>query len=347
MPGSGSSPPLPRRAPRKLEDFRPPLVVGSPLDAEYLALGGEARGGVMAAADGLRHGFGVRVWADGARYEGTWERDLQEGFGVYLGAGARGARYEGAWHEGRREGRGVESYGHDEGLPYTCPLGNQHDGAARCFYDGEWRQGYFWGEGTFSCCDGRQHVGAWRKGKRHGHGRWVMLPADLHYGAGGGGGGGGAALVANRGDEGEFGARVSRFSDLGRVRVFEGAFSKNKRTGQGKATLNNGDVMEGRFENGRADGLVRVTFGDSGKVSYARFVRGERKAWLKGRSSSGCCGATRRPRPRASRPSRRPRAATRSCCGSMSLARATATSARASARSSPRSPRRAAGRLGE
>jgi hypothetical protein len=250
--------------------------VGSPLDAEYVALGGEARGGVMAAADGLRHGFGVRVWADGARYEGSWERDLEEGFGVYLGAGARGVRYEGAWHEGRREGRGVESYGDNDGLPYVCPLGNQHDGAARCFYDGEWRGGYYWGEGTLTCCDGRQYAGAWRKGKRHGRGRWVMLPADLHYGSGG------SALVANRGDEGEFGAKVGRFSDLSRVRVFEGEFSKNKRTGPGKATLNNGDVLEGRFENGRADGLVRVTFGASAKVSYARFLRGERKAWLKG-----------------------------------------------------------------
>ena len=41
-------------------------------------------------------------------------------------------------------------------------------------------------------------------------------------------------------------------------------------------------MLEGRFENGRADGLVRVTFGASAKVSYARFLRGERKAWLKG-----------------------------------------------------------------
>jgi hypothetical protein len=87
--------------------------------------------------------------------------------------------------------------------------------------------------------------------------------------------------VSYRGGEGEFG-QATRFSDLSRVRVFEGEFAKGKRSGQGRATLNNDDVLEGRFVNGRPDGLVRVTFGATGKVSFARYRLGTRAAWVKG-----------------------------------------------------------------
>jgi hypothetical protein len=269
---------LPPRPPRekRLEDFHGPILVGSPLDAEYLKVAGDTPVTVMALADGLRHGRGVRVYGDGSRFEGEWYQGEQQGFGVYLGSGVTGVRYEGSWHEGKKHGSGVESYGNNDGMTYVCPLGNQHNGNARCFYDGDWRNGYYWGQGTFTCCDGRQYSGEWMKGKRHGKGRWIILPAALHYGAGIG------DMAKLLGGDEEFGKspKVS-FSDQERMRVYEGIFVKNKRIGRGKCTFNNGDVVEGYFSSGRLDGEVKVTF-STGKVSYALYKLGVRKEFYKG-----------------------------------------------------------------
>jgi hypothetical protein len=270
-----------RKEAKKPEDFTAPLLVGSPEDRAFLAAGGKVEGGTSPAADGKPHGKGVRIYADGSRYEGDWYQGMQQGFGVYIGAGPTGVRFEGEWVDGRKEGLGIESYGDDDGLPYLCPLQNLHDGSARCFYDGDWKGGYYWGQGTFTCCDGRQYSGGWRKGKRHGQGRWVMLPAALHYATRRNAEG---RVVAGMGGDdavGEYGQPV-RFDDQSRIRVYEGAFSKNKRDGAGKATLNNGDVLEGTFVSGRLNGEVRMSFVSTGKVSYARYKMGTRYAWIAG-----------------------------------------------------------------
>jgi hypothetical protein len=190
---------------------------------------------------------------------------------VYIGAGARGERYEGEWVDGRRHGRGVASYGNNDGTGYVCPLGNLHDGAARCFYDGAWARGLRDGVGTFTCCDGRQYSGGWRRDKRHGTGRSVMLPAALHHQLGAPAGGGGGAPWP--------GAPKVRFGDQARMRVYEGEFVKNRREGRGKATMNSGDVLECLFRGGHADGPVKVTFA-SGKVRYAVFALGMRQRWM-------------------------------------------------------------------
>lgn len=278
-----------RNAAKKPEDFSAPILVGSPLDDEYIASGGNKGSGTASAADGKRHGRGVRVYADGSRYEGDWYQDAQHGFGVYIQSGALGVRFEGRWAEGKKEGVGVESYGHNDVQSYICPLGNIHDGSARCFYDGEWKQGYYHGVGTFTCCDGRQYAGEWRKGKRHGQGRWVMLPAKLHYGVRTDADGNVTSHAGGVNDAaiGEYGQHIT-FDEQTRLRVYEGTFVKNKRTGIGKVTLNNGDVMEangrdGSFVNGRVHGNIRMTFASTGKVSYARFKMGERYAWIGGK----------------------------------------------------------------
>jgi hypothetical protein len=270
-----------RKLQRKPDDFTAPLLVGSPEDEAYLHAGGSPDGALAMKADGKAHGKGIRVYADGSRYEGDWYQDMQHGFGVYIGSGAEGVRYEGTWYYGKRTGLGIQSYGNNDGNSYVCPLGNQHDGSARCFYDGNWRDGYFWGEGTFTCCDGRQYSGGWYKGKRHGYGRWVILPANLHYSVRHDASG--SVTSGPSKNVGEYGQEV-KFDDQNRIRVYEGMFSKNKRTGKGKITLNNNDVLEGNFLNGRLDGNVRITFNSStGKVSYARYRNGTRYAWIGGK----------------------------------------------------------------
>ena len=53
--------------------------------------------------------------------------------------------------------------------------------------------------------------------------------------------------------------------------------------GNGKAVLNNGDILEGMFENGRPSGIIRVTF-STGRVVYAMYEYGTRRGWLRGES---------------------------------------------------------------
>ena len=65
---------------------------------------------------------------------------------------------------------------------------------------------------------------------------------------------------------------ISSFS----VRVHEGVFEMDVRHGKGKAILNNGDVMEGQYHEGKAHGAVKITFA-TGKVSYATFMHGQRR----------------------------------------------------------------------
>jgi hypothetical protein len=48
---------------------------------------------------------------------------------------------------------------------YTWPDGNK--------YVGEWRDGYFHGQGTFTFADGGKYVGEWRDGKSHGQVTWT------------------------------------------------------------------------------------------------------------------------------------------------------------------------------
>ena len=275
--------------------FKPPILVGSAVDAAYLRAGGRADTAQVLAADGKRHGKGVRVFPDGSRYEGEWFQDLCHGFGVYVGGGPLGVRYEGEWKDGRRHGAGVESYGHTGNGRCICPLGGVHLGGARCFYDGAWEDGLYHGEGTFTCADGRQYHGAWSKGKRHGFGRYVMLPAAKQYSVARDLDG--QILLQGVAEKGEFGQAVS-FDDQFRIRVHEGYFNKNKRMvsgwgragsvgrascawhfyfkpphplktltpqGLGRETLNKGDVREGVFSYGRLNGIVRITFA-TGKV---------------------------------------------------------------------------------
>jgi hypothetical protein len=249
----------------KVEDFVAPVVVGTARDQAYLKAGGRADK-VVPAADGKRCGKGVRVWADGARYEGDWFEDLQQGFGVYVGPGYTGVRYEGEWLEGKRHGNGVQSYGHTLGGQFICPLGYKHEGEARCFFDGTWAEDLFEGEGTFTCCDGRQYHGDWQRGKRHGHGRLVMVPAKMQYAAMRGIGG--QLQLQGVVETGEHGMVVEP-DHKDRVYVYEGNFNKNKREGLARQTLAGGDVMEGMFKLTKPHGIMKVTF-TTGKVRRTR-----------------------------------------------------------------------------
>ena len=52
----------------------------------------------LPACDGKRHGIGIRVWTNGAKYEGQWVEDKMHGPGTYTSE--LGAKYEGLFYNG-------------------------------------------------------------------------------------------------------------------------------------------------------------------------------------------------------------------------------------------------------
>lgn len=80
--------------------------------------------------DGLEHGTGAYLRANGERYDGEWRDGERSGRGVYVWP--NGDRYDGEWEDGQRSGRGV----------YVWGSGQR--------YEGEWRAGQPAGEGRYS-----------------------------------------------------------------------------------------------------------------------------------------------------------------------------------------------------
>lgn len=56
--------------------------------------------------DGLRNGIGLRVWANGNRYEGTFRDDVGHGEGSLQKF--EGGKYSGDFRNGERHGMGLE-----------------------------------------------------------------------------------------------------------------------------------------------------------------------------------------------------------------------------------------------
>jgi len=131
---------------------------GSYYDGEYVAVTTNKMGIKFPLPDGLRHGRGVRVWANGNRYEGAWIQDKMEGIGrlEYF----NGDVYEGFFQQSVRHGQGTMTYGSACGAPYEgpLPLPSGHgkilkvvDGR-HCKYVGQWAHDKWHGKGIYNCC---------------------------------------------------------------------------------------------------------------------------------------------------------------------------------------------------
>lgn len=65
---------------------------------------------------GVRHGFGVQIWPDGAKYRGMWVNNKAEGKGTF--SHADGDEYEGEFRHDKSNGYGV----------YKCADGTVYEG---------------------------------------------------------------------------------------------------------------------------------------------------------------------------------------------------------------------------
>ena len=135
----------------------------------------------------LRHGRGIQIWSDGAKfsgcwkngkacgkgklihsdgdiYEGDWKDDKPWGYGVYIHLD--GTRYEGEWKDDKQHGRGKEVW--PDGTSYE---GEYVDGKKQGFgifkwhdksmYEGQFLNSNIHGKGKYIFADGREYDGEW------------------------------------------------------------------------------------------------------------------------------------------------------------------------------------------
>eukprot|EP01038_Epipyxis_sp_PR26KG_P005293 gene5293-7355_t len=208
--------------------------------------------------DGKRHGYGVRLWSNGTKYEGVWVENKMHGKGV-LTSKDKGY-YEGMFWNGLKHGMGVEHFGNEFGIDYICPLGYKHIGTGYCTYTGQHRLGFFHGQGEFMCSSGPYYKGEWFFGMKHGQGHYSYL---------------------KNGEMGD-GKRlcIGGIDSLYRTKEYQGSWVENKREGYGIMTYTNGDTIEGNFLNGLLEGTAVYKFINSGNIRYARYARGYRQEWI-------------------------------------------------------------------
>jgi hypothetical protein len=123
---------------------------------------------------GNRHGYGIRVWPSGNKFEGTWEDD-QMVQGLFHDVKAC-SKYNGLFLNNMKDGHGREVWHSPNGKDFRDPcLGWIHRGSGQCQYEGDYRNGLFHGMGKFVSPDGRSYEGEWKDGKQNGKGNATLL----------------------------------------------------------------------------------------------------------------------------------------------------------------------------
>eukprot|EP01041_Mallomonas_annulata_P007180 gene7180-14628_t len=208
----------------------------------YTTRANVANGRDFPAPDGLRNGYGIRVWSTGSRL-------LKSPIIIGILRRAEGGEYRGQFQWGTRHGLGIEQLGNIAGNKFTCALSGTHNGEQYCMYSGQWSFGKFNGLGTFSCCNGRSYSGQWKDGHKHGKGIMKYL---RHREAG------------------------------DPRHMFMGGVDSMYRPCEYEGILRylNGDEIEGEFLNGFLEGLALYRFrGSLERSHYAYFSQGKRLEW--------------------------------------------------------------------
>ena len=156
----------------------------------------------------LRHGRGIQLWADGAKftgywkkgkacgkgrlkhsdgdiYEGDWLDDKPWGYGKY--EHMDGTTYEGEWKDDKQHGRGKEiwpdgtSYEGEyvEGKKEGYGIFKWHD---KSMYEGQFKNSNIHGKGKYIFADGREYDGDWENNKLHGKGKFKWPDGRVYTG---------------------------------------------------------------------------------------------------------------------------------------------------------------------
>jgi hypothetical protein len=232
--------------------------------------------------DGKLHGNGIIVWANGARYEGGFEKGLLSGKGKYQ---SPSFDYEGDFKDGLMHGQGrqVES----NGDVYEGAFANgSFEGRGKWTgsgeeYRGEFKNGKYAGQGELKYADSRKYSGSFADGSFQGKGRYETPDKEIYEGnfvKGEFEGQGNYQTADGARHVGSF--RKWRphgpgiYTDA-RGTVYEGSFNDGELIGKGKQTSKDGRRYEGEFKNWKyhGQGIFRYPNGDeyTGGFAYGLF----------------------------------------------------------------------------
>ena len=144
--------------------------------------------GIYVHADGSRyegewrngklHGRAIAAWSNGERYEGEWRDNRSSGRGVFTWA--NGDRYEGEFRDDKRTGRGVHTWAnHDRRNGKKAATGTDNPAI---WYEGEFVDGEFHGNGTMLFSNGDWYKGEWRNDRPNGHGTMQLIDGRTFIG---------------------------------------------------------------------------------------------------------------------------------------------------------------------
>jgi|EP01046_Picozoa_sp_COSAG06_P014196 hypothetical protein len=201
----------------------------------------------------MRYGTTNPIWSDGDVFEGLWRWDkIADGFDGTM-TFADGGLYVGKWFNGVQ---------HNEGI-HTYPNGDVFEGE---FEQGPRRDGH----GKMKYANGDVYVGQWLADLRHGEGKMEYANGDVYTGQWEKG----MHLIGKR-----------KYEET--AHVYDGEWLDDQPHGHGKmvygtdwregtASMKDGDVYEGPWENGtHAAGEVYIVYqnGDSYRGEYEKSLR--------------------------------------------------------------------------
>ncbi|PRP85687.1 hypothetical protein PROFUN_06521 [Planoprotostelium fungivorum] len=209
---------------------------------------------------------GTYIYSNGDRYVGGFKGSSPEGHGTLHYA--IGDAYMGEFVKGKRHGQGKYIYKDHKHMHEGEYLNGKRHGPGRLvedggIYEGDFKEGLFGGDGTYTFLNGDKYNGQFQNGLFHGHG--VVTESgyvyDGEWSEGNKDGEGTFKMLANPGDH------------------YEGTFANNRFDGVGLYTWANGNTYEGHWRDGKMQGHGRFTFLDG------TFIQGEFAAGRPPRSS--------------------------------------------------------------
>ena len=214
----------------------------------------------------VRHGRGIQIWPDGARYSGywindkacgkgklvhsdgdiymgEWSNDKPNGYGIYIHSD--GTKYEGYWMDDKQNGEGKESW---------------PDGAS---YEGQYKDGKKNGEGKFFWSDGSTYEGHFENNNINGNGTYIFADKRKYIGS----------WVNNKLD----GKGVFLWPD---GRKYDGEYKNDKKEGFGIFEWSNGKKYKGYWKDGKQDGEGEFYFPTDNKWKKGIWEKGKRVKWI-------------------------------------------------------------------
>ena len=216
--------------------------------------------------NGKRHGKGIQIWDDGAKYEGSWENDKSNGYGtfyhidgdVYQGywknnrangkgvyISSDGGRYEGEWIDDVQNGFGTEKWNDGSSYKGNYDMGKkqgygEYEWNNGCKYKGYWKDNKLSGKGVYYYSDGKKYIGEYYNNLKQGKGKYFWTDGKIYY----------------------------------------GEFNNDKKEGIGKYTWKDGRIYLGYWKSGKQNGLGRYTNPNENKDKFGIWENGKRTQWL-------------------------------------------------------------------